>query len=174
MKNHRIMIGIIAALSSGMAASALADTQYHFSGNACQPLDSANAAKIQTIGAGSTNKDTAVGSTAKVTCPVTGVIATSINQSGTFKVHVHNLVSGFWELDDATFTTFWWSSNKTSSPTGNTDLTWTGSELYGGIASNYTAYSFRATIFGRCTAVDVPCATDQSYLQAYWVTHVQS
>jgi hypothetical protein len=172
MKSHRMILGVAAALSiGGMASPSLADTQYYFSGNACQPTDSANFVKIQVLGAGISNKDTTSFSSATVTCPVTGIISTTLNQTG-LKVHVRNGVTGFWELDNQTFGTIWWSSNKSSPGTGSANITWSGTELFGSAASNYSAYSFRGTIGGRCN--DVSCNPEQSWIQAYWVTHTQA
>jgi hypothetical protein len=171
MKTYRMILGLAAALSAGlMADPSFADTQYYFSGNACQPTDSANFAKIQILGAGISNKDTTSFSTATVTCPVTGIISTTLNQTG-LKVHVRNGVNGFWEVDNQTFGVIWWSSNKFSPPTGSANITWSGTELLGSAASNYSAYSFRGTIGGRCSD---GCTTEQSWIQAYWVTHTQA
>jgi hypothetical protein len=149
----------------------LADTQYYFSGNACQPIDSANFVKIQVLGAGISNKDTTGVSSATVTCPVTGIISTTLNQTR-LQVHVRNNVSGFWELDNQTFGTIWWSSNKSSPGTGSANITWSGTELFGSAASSYSAYSFRGSIYGRCNPDN--CGPEQSWIQAYWVTHTQA
>jgi hypothetical protein len=171
MKKYRMILGLAAALSAGLMASpSFADTQYHFSGNACQATDSANLAKLQILGAGISNKDTTSFSTATVTCPVTGIISTTLNQTG-LKVHVRNGVSGFWELDNQTFGVIWWSSNKSSPGTGSANITWSGTELLGSAATSYSAYSFRGTIGGRCSD---GCVPEQSWIQAYWVTHTQA
>jgi hypothetical protein len=119
VKTYRLILGAAIACTIGAQATpSFADTQYYFSGNACQPTDSTNAAKIQILGAGITNKDTTVLTSATVTCPVSGIISTSIHATG-LRVHVRNSVSGFWELDNQIFSTVAWTSNKTTATGGS-------------------------------------------------------
>jgi hypothetical protein len=151
------------------APQAFASTEYFFSGSACQADDSADDAKIVNIGAGVANVDTTSYSTAYVVCPVTSLISTSLDQLA-LQVHVHNYVGGYWEVDDMTFGVIWYSSSKSATTAGDTDLTWTGTDLYGTV-SNYAGYNFIATVPGKCTS---GCASQYNYLQAYWVTHTQA
>jgi hypothetical protein len=171
MKTQHVFLGLAAIVTAAAPASA---TQYFMSGNACQPTDPTNATKLRVLGAGITNSDPTSGSLGTATCPVVGVTGTLIQQTttGVLKVQTHNTISGFWELDTQALTTFWWSSNKISSA-GNQMLTWSGSELWGSGSAGTTAnsaYSFRATINGRCLAGS--CAPDQSWLNAYWITNI--
>jgi hypothetical protein len=174
------------ALAAGATTPAHADTTYQFSGASCQPERKSDRDLALVDGGGISNLDAAAFSfPITVVCPVSGLESQTQTQVA-LRARLYdgnvNAIGGFWQLDNVNNGTIWWSSIKyacsaangcTTPPgsfTGGADVRWTGGELFGSV-TYFTTYSFRALIPGRCH--DSSCGA-QSWVRAYWTTHVQN
>jgi hypothetical protein len=52
-------------------------------------------------------------------------------------------------------------------------MIWMALDVTALASAQFSAYSFRATIGSKCI-IDIPCATEQNWIQAYWVTHQEA
>ncbi len=178
-------------VTSSVFALALAGTAhattYHYSGAACQPEQASDAALAWTNGAGIGNKDTApFGNPINVVCPLVGMESSTQTETE-LKARLWDGnggalgIGGFWQIDSVGLGTAYWSSikyacaaaNGCSSPTSFTGggyVRWTGGELFAPPITNFSTYSFRAMIPGRC--YDTSCYA-MSWVQAYWASHVE-
>jgi hypothetical protein len=167
------------------AGIARANTQYNFSGAACQPERPSDYAFASTTssGLGSTDPAPFPATDMFATCPVTGLESPELGQLELRVRVVDNSaagsVSGSWHVLDLNLATIFVSATRHSCAaangcasatpfTGLSTLRWSGFELHPFIFSNYASYVFRARIPGRC--VNETCG-GISRVSGYWVTH---
>ncbi|MGN6110287.1 MAG: hypothetical protein ACTHU0_34610 [Kofleriaceae bacterium] len=164
MKIHGKLLGI-SALLLATASPALADTRYHYSGQACQPQTPTDASNLVANGAGASILTNVAYSTIAVSCPVMAIQNSS--QATALRVMVHGGVAGFWTNSSfATLLITWASSTKVATGSGITTLSWTGTELP--TTMYLGSYAFMGTIDG----CDDENCFKRGTIAAYEVAHV--
>lgn len=164
MMIHGKLLGISALLLATASAS-LADTRYHYSGQACQPQTPTDANNLVAISRGASILTNTAYATIAVSCPVMAIQNSS--QATALRVMVHGGVGGFWTNNSfGSLLITWASSTKGATGSGTTTLSWTGTELP--TVMYLGSYAFMGIIDG-CD--DANCLK-RGTIAAYEVTHV--